>query len=681
ENDRGAIHLNRKKVRYDLTEKDVLGRAEELEKLLTLLKDSKSLVLVSGLGGIGKTTLVNYYLSRYQAAYKHIGWVSCTGDFKNDVLASLDNEDALGKDESSDLEARFQNKLLQLQKLSGNNLLVIDNINTPAEAQEVLQYKDRFPNNFQLLMTARVALQGYPTHQIGVLEEADAIDLFKKHYTFKKGDSEDQLQTLLKHIGRHTLVIEMLAKGMAMSGRMNLARMSERIREKGLQSIKVEASTQRAGGQNKRLNEFVAEVLDLSFQDINEENWLLLQQLVVLPPVAHEFDLLIHLLGCDEEEAQDQLDAQLSRLQKRGLLEYQAENIQLHPVLREVVLEKSNLEYEHLAIIVERLDEILYYDNNNPKHQLADRQPLIIYGDAIVEQVQDLEEEKVSELLDDLGGVYEEFGQYHKAAKLRERALAIAEAIFEPNHRTVIVRLSHLAIVYRQLGLYEKSAQLAEKSLRIAKEIFESGHSEIAVRQSNLANVYLNLGRYEEAANLLEGALQSALDNFGDKHPNVAVSQSNLANVYRNLGRYEEAANLLETALQSDLDNFGDKHPNVAVSQSNLANVYVDLGRYEEAANLLETALQSDLDSFGDKHPNVATRYNNLALVYDATKDYPKAVECLSLALEIVKIHFETGHPRIDLYEENLRLVIKEGAEAGDAYCQELWEKWSKGDK
>ncbi|MEL6943690.1 MAG: TIR domain-containing protein, partial [Bacteroidota bacterium] len=420
ENDRGAIHLNRKKVRYDLTEKDVLGRAEELEKLLTLLKDSKSLVLVSGLGGIGKTTLVNYYLSRYQAAYKHIGWVSCTGDFKNDVLASLDNEDALGKDESSDLEARFQNKLLQLQKLSGNNLLVIDNINTPAEAQEVLQYKDRFPNNFQLLMTARVALQGYPTHQIGVLEEADAIDLFKKHYTFKKGDSEDQLQTLLKHIGRHTLVIEMLAKGMAMSGRMNLARMSERIREKGLQSIKVEASTQRAGGQNKRLNEFVAEVLDLSFQDINEENWLLLQQLVVLPPVAHEFDLLIHLLGCDEEEAQDQLDAQLSRLQKRGLLEYQAENIQLHPVLREVVLEKSNLEYEHLAIIVERLDDILYYDNNNPKHQLADRQPLIIYGDAIVEQVQDLEEEKVSELLDDLGGVYEEFGQYHKAAKLRE---------------------------------------------------------------------------------------------------------------------------------------------------------------------------------------------------------------------------------------------------------------------
>ncbi|MEN0051026.1 MAG: toll/interleukin-1 receptor domain-containing protein, partial [Bacteroidota bacterium] len=63
ETNRRLKHLNTKKVRYDLSREEVLGREEELQKLLELLQKSRNLVLVSGLGGIGKTTLVNYYLS------------------------------------------------------------------------------------------------------------------------------------------------------------------------------------------------------------------------------------------------------------------------------------------------------------------------------------------------------------------------------------------------------------------------------------------------------------------------------------------------------------------------------------------------------------------------------------------------------------------------------------------
>jgi len=511
-------HLNTKKVRYDLSSEEVLGRESELQKLLELLQTSKSLVLVSGLGGIGKTTLVNYYLSQYQQNYAHIGWVSCTGDFKNDLLASLDNDALLGKDESTDLEVRFHNRLLGLQQLPGKNLLILDNINTPEEAQEILQYKDRFPNHVQFLMTARVNLQGYPTHQIGVLEEADAVALFRKHYTFKKGDTETQLQAILQHIGRHTLVIEMLAKGMNLSGRLNLARMIERIQAKGIQSIEVEATTERAGGQNKRLNDFVAEVLNLSFKDIADENWLLLQQLAVLPPVTHKFEFLTHLLGRDEEATKEELDAQLSRLQQRGLLEYIEDGVRLHPVLREVILEKKSLEYGYLETLVARLADTLYYDAQDKTHLLADRQPLMIYGDVVVEQVQFLEKEEVSELLDNLGGVYEEFGQYQTTAQLKKRALSIAEVIFESNHTTVNVRKNNLALVYKDLGRYEEAAEMASSALEIDIHNFGESHPQVAIKANNLAWVELSTNKYTVAATHFEQAYVIFKEQLGEVH-------------------------------------------------------------------------------------------------------------------------------------------------------------------
>jgi signal recognition particle GTPase len=51
---------------------EVIGREDELEDLHKLLFDNKHVVVVNGLGGIGKTTLAQAYMSLYYDDYQHI---------------------------------------------------------------------------------------------------------------------------------------------------------------------------------------------------------------------------------------------------------------------------------------------------------------------------------------------------------------------------------------------------------------------------------------------------------------------------------------------------------------------------------------------------------------------------------------------------------------------------------
>ncbi|MCD6273875.1 MAG: trypsin-like peptidase domain-containing protein [Deltaproteobacteria bacterium] len=73
----------------------IIGRRDELEDLHQRLFDNKQVVLVNGLGGIGKTTLAQAYIGKYWEEYHHVAWFSLLsddipGDFLN-TEAILDN--------------------------------------------------------------------------------------------------------------------------------------------------------------------------------------------------------------------------------------------------------------------------------------------------------------------------------------------------------------------------------------------------------------------------------------------------------------------------------------------------------------------------------------------------------------------------------------------------------------
>ncbi len=97
----------------------IVGREAELGDLHRRLFDKKQVVLVNGMGGIGKTTLAQVYTAKYWDEYRHVAWVSQVSlDVINDFVNTeelLDNLNirASGKQEARDL---FINIMTGLKK-------------------------------------------------------------------------------------------------------------------------------------------------------------------------------------------------------------------------------------------------------------------------------------------------------------------------------------------------------------------------------------------------------------------------------------------------------------------------------------------------------------------------------------------------------------------------------------
>src|SRR6266536_2354778 len=80
------------------------------------------------------------------------------------------------------------------------------------------------------------------------------------------------------------------------------------------------------------------------------------------------------------------------------------------------------------------------------------------------------------------------------ARPLAERALAIGEAAYGPNHPEVATGLNNLAQILRDLGRPQDARPLAELALAIGEAAYGPDHPDVATVRSNVAQILGNLG-------------------------------------------------------------------------------------------------------------------------------------------------------------------------------------------
>ena len=554
---------------------ECLGREDDLRELAAKLEKSQKVVVVNGLGGIGKTTLAKAWFQNVQDQYKHFLWIELTGNDDqtgqyaisfietiawHPTLATNLQLEAAGQNEPP--EARFQTVMNALRQLKGPNLLVVDNAGSEME-QAAIRAQMPLPPDWRVLLTSRNRLNGYEPLPLDRLAPEAAAELFRKHYT---GDcAPGALEDLLREIDYHTLTVELLAKTLENHfGSLDLPVLTAKLRLRRLADPELQRRiTSNHGKEETEVYIHLLTAFDCSGLDAAER--LLLARFAGLPPgYAFTPAELEEWLQIPVEERRD-LHETLDRLDRKGWLTRSAgPRFGLHRMLHQAVWYQLKPGMEELGVLVGSFTQKLHFDVSTNYPLLF---PWIPYAEHLLSI---LDEEamatvELSRLMNNVGGVIEETGQYDRARDLLESALA-----------------SDL-------------------------KNFEADHPNVAVRQSNLANVYLNLGQYDRARDLLESALASDLKNFGADHPTVAVRQSNLAIVYRNLGEYERARDLLELAMSSDMKNFGADHPTVAVSQLNLGVVFLNTGEKEKARELFSKAHRLFQQQLGEQHPNTQT--------------------------------------------------------------------------
>jgi hypothetical protein len=281
-----------------------LGREVDLTTVhQKLFSGDNLLLLVSGQGGIGKTTLAAKYWEKYQDQYSHVAWVFA-GNSLLDALLSLAQALEMSFPEAMPNVKRLPLLLKALCNLNKPCLLVIDNAND-LEDLENHYLALRSCSNFHLLLTTRITeFEQAAFHQIQPLETQVAIDLFQTHYPKYQASEQPLLEQILSAVGYNTLVIELLAKNLRNLNKLreqySLADLLQDLQAKGLlalgKSAPVKVGYQAPGLALRQATPeaIIAAMYDLGALSVGEKR--LMSVFAVLPAEKIGFEALRELL-------------------------------------------------------------------------------------------------------------------------------------------------------------------------------------------------------------------------------------------------------------------------------------------------------------------------------------------------------------------------------------------------
>lgn len=261
-------------------------------------------------------------------------------------------------------------------------------------------------------------------------------------------------------------------------------------------------------------------------------------------------------------------------------------------------------------------------------------------------------------MLNVLGNVQSNLGQYDVSLPLLEEALAIQVEKLGVNHADVAETRHNLASVYHALGRFAMADSLYQQVLKVREIVFGNAHALTIETVLGLATVFHEQGRYDEAEGLYRRA-QDELQVQGETSAlQLANVQIRMAELLRDRGNYEIAIQKLRDIQVPEVDASGKALLLEARRLDALGVVFQLAGNLEEAGQAFQSALEQAQLRLPDDHPRVTEIMGNQALLYRDLGDFDSSIELSRSILDLRRERYGFVHPEVEKSLNNLAWVL-----------------------
>ncbi len=612
-----------------------VGREKELAKINELLNQESALLLLNGIGGIGKSTLASYYFNKERDKFDYCGFIEVGEDIKSSFSLSFSTSLDL---KSEKIDDSFNEAMNKLQNLEGDKLLVLDDVKNIAtqknEINTILTLKN---SGFKILFTSREVEENIPQYYLDTMSKEDARKLFLQYYPT---DEIEKVDRILEYLDYHTLFVEMTAKTLEKRKRtLSLNSMIEKFESGEFSNI----IKDKEESFSKLLSDLFSN--DKILKD--EENLLFLKRLSVLPSIEISFDDLHTFLVCEDKE---KLEILLNELVDNGWLIESNGMYKFHQILKEFILESHTPKLEDIENILDYFTNLI--TDIYSTQDVLDKKNYLVYLETLNNFTKTIQEknEKIAYLIHSEGYINLILGNYKKTKELYKKSFVMRKSILNENDIQLAISYNGQAAIAEKEGRYSDALKLYMQSLEIREKY--TWIEKIVIEYNNIGRMYKMLGEYDKAIEYLEKSLDIRKQIYGEKHEATAKAYNVLGSLYQEISKdqndeyfnksyeyYNKSLNIRKKILQNN-------HPAIASSYNNIGTWFVSQEDWKNATKYFKLVV----DQFtGEENAEVVAVSNfMLGQVYLIESNYIDSTNAIMKALESFMTLFPVNHTYID---------------------------------
>jgi len=683
---------------------DFVGRKEELQKVDELLNQNSMLLLLNGIGGIGKSTLASYYLNQHKDNFDYYGFVQVNEDIKLSLASAFGTSLDLKSEKIDDLFAEIMNKL---QNLEGKKLLIIDDVkemdNQLDEMNTLMTLKN---SGFQILFTSRETKEYIPQYFLDIMSIEDARELFLKHYPTNEMDKVDKI---LEYLDYHTLFIEMTAR--MLNNRQNsfsIDKLEKKFNNGQFTKIEIE--------DEKSFLNYLNRLFTL--EKLSKSEILLLKRLSIYPSIEIDFEYFskifagVYRIDAYKEElgknkifrkidddiyelkifffsykvtfnellesngllTEEKLELYFNKLVKKGWLIKNNNKYKLHQIIKEYILENHTPKYKEIHHVFCQSCWNLQ-DINSSVESAINNKNYLIYFESIKKALEIIDSKYINfiwalekflpqkglkfnknsniiNFYDNLADWYHKIGRYSEALTLQKKALNMSQKLFKKNSLITSSIGYRLATIYLSIKDYEKALFFSKESLAIVKKV-STNLEELSPYYHIVFAIYKAIGEYEKAEEIIKKILSLYELKYNKNSIHATNYYLDLARIHSSRQEHDKALEIATLFLKKQKRANGKNSYNVSSIYAIIAQFYKVKGDYKKALINLNKALNILKKKFPNDKKSQAVIYFKLGNTYWHMEKCNEAIAFFEKSMNLYIDLYGKNHPNIiDIIEQ-----------------------------
>ena len=634
---------------------------------------------VTGLGGVGKSLLVEEYALHFGAAYPGgIIWLRAYGERDSNRVLNLEECELLRADQVERIAQRLGIKTDGLTNEQIESALARDIEN---RRQPCLWVVDDVPGGLnatalrrwfaphtsaRTLITTRSREYGSlaKSLDLSVLHADESYELITcRRSPIGQGEKEEA-RLLAADLGHHALALDVTSAALVSYGnaqpyrtfRDELASIDKDILELAAELADVLPNGHEAN---------IAQTLMRSVSSLGEEGLDFLRMASVLAPAPISGSIVTSAFALAKN-----LEFGLAEIHQRkafhevtiaSLADISGESLDsrtVHSLVSRVIRFHEKSCHERTQKLRSAAVEIFRHsiarvaeDPNLHKQIEFD----IVHARLLVSRLETTED---TYLVSCVAGYDYSRGAYASMRQLCERSAEFCRRVLGSEDPVTILSLHNLAVALDELGNLVSARSLKEEVLDLRRRLLGLEEPDTLSSMNNLAETMAGQGDLLGARRLQEETLELRRKILGTEHPDTLTSMHNLSLVMRAQGDLEQAQQLQFKTLEAQRRLRGVAHPKTLISMSQLAETLRLRGDIPGATQINSEAIALMREVLGSEHPTTLNAMNNFAHCLKANGDLAAAKILHEEILAVQRKTVGEEHPATLTSKSNLAEVL-----------------------